>query len=328
MDRSESKKRWRWQELAAAVVMVAVMVGVSRFLTSHFMQDLWKGWWYEEPAEVASMRAELELTSGGERIFLATRPALENAESFNEHCGDHEDEVSLLGCYNAGKIYVYDVKLDSLKDSNKVTAAHELLHAVWARMSKSGRDEVAKWLEQVRQENSDWVQEEVNLYPESQRLEELYVRVGTKLKEIPEELEKHYSKYFQNREKIIEFYENYQAPFRELQAKNGEIQREVGRLSMEIEVERRAYEVRLDGLNQQVESFNACANRSGCFSAEAFRVERAELERESDELDQLRDELNQKIERHNNLVLEYEANSRDLGELNDALNSNVKEKLD
>ncbi len=308
--------------------MIAVMVGVSQFLTSNFVQDLWRGWWYEEPAEVASMRAELELTGSGERIFLATQPALESAESFNEHCGDHEDEVSLLGCYNAGKIYVYDVKLDSLKDSNKVTAAHELLHAVWARMSKSERDEVAKWLEQVRQKNPEWVREEVNLYPESQRLEELYVRVGTKLKDIPEELEKHYSKYFQNRAKIIEFYENYQAPFRELQAKNEGIQREVWRLGQEIETERKVYDMRLEGLNEQVESFNACANRLGCFSEEVFQIERAELEQESDELDILRDELNQKIEQHNNLVLEYEANSRDLGELNDALNSNVKEKLD
>ena len=60
----------------------------------------------------------------------------------------------------------------------------------------------------------------MNLYGEQERLEELYVRIGTKLRDIPDELEKHYQEYFLNRLKIVDYYEDYQAPFRELHEKN------------------------------------------------------------------------------------------------------------
>lgn len=322
-------QRWSWrQEVVAIVAMTAVMLGIYNFLTSTFVQDLWRGWWYDEPAAVQDLRADLELTGDGKRIFLATQPAVEEAESFNEHCGEHQDEVSLLGCYNGGKIYVYDVKLESLKDSNKVTVAHELLHAVWARMGKGERGEVSELLEEVQRENSEWTEQELSLYREQERIEELYVRVGTKLKEIPQGLEEHYAKYFANRARIVEFYENYQAPFRELQERNEDLRVEVLRLGEEIETERAIYEVRTESLTTRIEKFNLCAGTAGCFASDAvFERERADLEQERKNLTGYREKLNQKIEQHNNLVLEYEKNCRDLGELNNALNSNMKDRV-
>lgn len=323
-----SQKRSRWQEAMAIAVMTAVMLGIYNFLTSTFVQDLWRGWWYDEPATVQDLRADLELTGDGKRIFLATQPAVEKAESFNEHCGEHQDEVSLLGCYNGGKIYVYDVTLASLKDSNKVTVAHELLHAVWARMDKNERARVSELLEEVKRENLEWVEQEVNLYREEEKTEELYVRVGTKLSEIPPELEKHYGKYFENRAKIVEFYENYQAPFKELQKRNEDLHSEILRLGEEIEIERMTYEVQSETLTTQIERFNLCAGTAGCFVSDAaFERERAKLEQERKDLNDYREKLNQKIEENNNLVKEYEKNCRDLGELNDALNSNMKDKV-
>lgn len=328
MDKQEARKHFRAQEVIAILIMTVVMLGVYSFLRSDFVQDAWRGWWYEEPAAVAALRDDLELTSQGERIFLATHPAIEAEESFNEHCGEHEDEVSLLGCYNAGKIYVYDVKLDDLKDSNKVTAAHELLHAVWARMPEKERMELKMQLEQIRQEKPEWVQEEINFYKESEQTEELYARVGTKLKDIPEDLEKHYGKYFQNRSKIVEYYENYQAPFRELKEKNEDLRRQILQIGPEIDADREIYDRRFAELTSKVEQFNLCAEAPGCFATQqAFQYERAKLEQEREELDKIREELNQKIERNNDLLREYEANRRDLGELNAALNSNVKDKL-
>ena len=79
----------------------------------------------------------------------ATQPVLEARESFNEHCDSHKTELSLLGCYTEGKIYVYEITEERLSASNKVTLAHELLHAAWERMGASEREEIREMLARV-----------------------------------------------------------------------------------------------------------------------------------------------------------------------------------
>ena len=324
MDKEPTQKSNRLKEGIAIVLMTVVLVVVYGFLQSDFAQDSWKAWWYKESASVSTLRQDLELTGTGERIFLATQPAIEEAEAFNEHCGEHRDDVSLLGCYNDGKIYVYDVKLDSLRDSNKVTAAHELLHAVWSRLSRREKEQLEGWLEDFKREKIEWVEGEVNLYGEQERLEELYVRIGTKLRDIPDELEKHYQEYFLNRLKIVDYYENYQAPFRELREKNETIRVKVATLGAEIEQERADYEKRSAALTQRIEEFNLCSGTAGFFATDGeFTRQRAELETERLALAELRTKLNKKIDENNQLVMEYEENRKNLGELNDAMNSNI-----
>lgn len=325
MDKEIEQKSSRSREGLIIALLTALILGVYGIWQSDFVQDTWKGWWYQESAKVSALRQDLELTETGERIFLATQPAIEEAEDFNLHCGEHRDDVSLLGCYNGGKIYVYDVKLDSLQDSNKVTAAHELLHAVWSRLSKSERQDLERLLGEFGQEHAEWAEGEVDLYDEQERLEELYVRVGTKLKEIPQSLEEHYQKYFANRSKIVGYYESYQAPFRELREANEKIRARVIELGAEIEQERASYEQRSAVLTRRIEEFNLCAGVAGCFATdEDFMRQRAELETERLALGELRVKLNEKIDENNNLVAEYEENQKNLGELSDALNSNLE----
>ncbi len=322
------ESRSRNREVAAILVTTLVLTGAYAFLQSRFFQDLWKSWRYDESSMVSEIRRELELTEKGKRIFLATQPALEEAESFNEHCNSHEVEVSLLGCYTNDQMYIYEVQLPELVDSHKVTAAHELLHAVWARMSGGERKEVEKWLSKVRQENSEWVEEELKLYDETAQMEELYTRVGTKLREIPEELEEHYRKYFQNRLKIVEFYENYQAPFQKLQDENQALREKVLQLGEEIDAGKEEYDRRIAGLKVRIERYNECADTAGCFKSMAeFQKQRAELEAEDAALENLRLELNAKIDENNKAVAEYQENVKKLGNLSDAMNSNVKEKI-
>lgn len=319
------KSRGRTRELIAIVVATVLIVAACGILRSTLVQDWWRGWLYEEPENVSILREELELTGKGERIFKASHPMLVSEPStFNFYCGEHEDDVYLSGCYTQGKIYVYEVAREELKDSNKVTAAHELLHAAWLRMGERERYAVEEMLAEVKATNAEWVEEETKLYYETERLEELYVRAGTKLKELPVELEEHYAKYFKNRQQIVEFYENYQTPFRELQAKGQEIKRELDELQESLKIGRKDYQERVDWLEQEIDEFNQCADTAGCFSSrESFEQERAELASEQASLEALRTELNEQIERNNALINEYKKSQEDLGALNASMNSNM-----
>lgn len=323
MDNTPSERRARSRELAAVFITAFVMIGLYAIVQSTPVQDFWHGLWYDEPVAVSDLRRDLELTSEAERIFLATQPAIEDAINFNEHCDSHRKDVSLLGCYTGGKMYVYEVQLDSLRDSHKVTAAHELLHAIWSRLGDGERREVEELLGEVEQTQPDWVIAELELYNEKERLEELYTRAGTKLRTLPEKLEAHYAKYFRNRQRIVDFYENYQAPFNELKQKNADLKTKVEQLSAEIDRGRNEYTTRLQKFNAELATFNNCANTEGCFKAmDVFLKQREALENERVSLENLRQELNRKIDENNTMVTEYQKNQEALGELSNALNSN------
>lgn len=320
------KKSWN-REVVAVLATTAVMLGIYVVIQSAPVQDWWKGLVYDEPVEVKSLRESLGLTEKGERIFLATQPQIEEAEDFNEHCDSHREDVALLGCYVNDKMYVYRVEQEDLKDSNKVTAAHELLHAAWARMSTAEREKVEKMLDEIQRQNAEWANEELDLYGEAERKEELYTRVGTKLREIPDELEEHYREYFTNRLRVVEYYENYQAPFNELKQRNAELKARIDQLNTELLAGKDEYEQRIRALEAEVEDFNACAASEGCFrSGQEFAVRRGSIQTEYIKLEALRTELNAKIDENNALVLEYNKNQRELGDLHGILNSNV-EKL-
>jgi len=309
----------------AVVIGLVVVLGGYVLANTDFVQDTWAGWWYEEPAEVGKVRENIELTERGERIFLATKPALETAENFNSHCQNQREDVSLLGCYTNGKMYVYDVPAGELEDVEEVTMAHELLHAAWARMKRREREEVGAMLEDYQEKNVEWAENELVFYDEDERLEELYTRVATKVRDLPAKLEEHYKKYFKNRLKIVDYYESYRAPFEERRAKCLELKAKTDELSVEIEQERAEYMAATDDLTQAVNEFNECAATAGCFNSdESFQSERRKLEDENTRLQMEREKLNGKIEIYNNMVKEYEQYRLELGELSDMINSKIE----
>lgn len=305
------------------VLGIAVALLIVEIFQQPLVQDTWKGLWYESDEKVQAIEEDLLLTGTGKRIFRATYPALEDKETFNQSCESHNREVSLLGCYVDGKIHVYEITREDLTDSNKVTMAHELLHAVWERMGKGEKDRIKELLEEVRKDNEEWFETELKTYTDESKMEEIWTRAGTKLRDLPEELEKAYAKYFQNRVQIVEFYESYQAPFKELQEKNEKLKAEILATKEKIAQGRDKYTADLEVLDEEIEKFNDCAERMGCFTTSEFQRERERLTAEKERLEQVRDELNRQIEQNNAKVIEYQENQLALGELADAMNSQV-----
>lgn len=306
------------------VLGVAVALLIVELFQQPLVQDTWRGLWYEPDEKVQAIEDDLELTGTGKRIFAATHPALEDKDSFNEHCESYNREVSLLGCYVDGEIHVYEVTRENLTDSNKVTMAHELLHAAWERTNANEKEEIKELLEGVRQENEEWFEEELKAYTDESKMEEIWTRAGTKLRDLPEELEKAYGKYFQDRARIVGFYESYQAPFKELQARNEKLKTEILTTKDQIATEREGYLAAMAELDMAIDSFNACADETGCFTTSEFQRERERLVTERERLEQVREELNARIDENNAKVVEYQENQLALGELVDAMNSKVE----
>lgn len=317
------KKPWTesriWWGLAVAVIVGAWL------LSEPAVQDFWRGLSYRAEGKTGEVIADLELTNKGERILKASQPSLEGREEFNQHCENQNTDMALLGCYTEGKIYVYEVTAEELTTANQVTMAHELLHATWGRLGKKDKEKLTELLEQVYQTKKEWFDEELLAYDEGSRIEEIYTRTGTKLLDLPEELEKHYAEIFRNRGRIVEFYEQYEAPFQKLQAELEELLGKIDAANREIENERTEYLANLEQLRTEIEDFNNCANQAGCFQTEAeFAVQRRALIAKDDALEEERLSLNQKIAENNQRIEEYQARQITLGDLNKALNSNIE----
>ena len=311
----------------AMVVMVAIIAGLSLAIANReWIYDYFRGASYEPAGEMARIREDLQLTDRGRFVFNAAQPVLSGRDSFNSTCRSAVDtEVAVLGCYTGGNIYIYNIDSAELKGIRELTTAHELLHAVWARMSDEEKSNLRSVLEQVYSNNDDILKEELDTYTEAERLEELYVRAGTEIADLPDALEKHYADVFSNQDLIVGYYNSYITVFKEIEAEMDALKQEMDGISAQVELKKAEYEYRINQLNSEIDSFNECANTLGCFATESdFYARRGILLAEQDSVDAIYDEINVLIDEYNEKVREYNADVTRGEQLNQMINSNAK----
>ena len=225
---------------------------------------------------------------------------------------------------------IYNIDSDELKGIRELTTAHELLHAVFARMSDSDKKALKDPLEETYQNNQDILKSDLDTYEESERFEELYVRTGTEVKNLPASLEKHYAEIFKDQDKIVDFYNGYIKVFRALEAELDALANEMSALSDEISAKTADYEQRIDKLNSDISDFNTCAKSTDCFKSEyEFYSRRNTLLYEQNNLENLYEEINTLIETYNSKVEIYNADVLQTEKLNRLINSSatVEESL-
>ncbi len=295
---------------------------------------------YQPSAEIEELRSKLDLTAEGMTIFAAVDPTLEDGMGFNEKCTFKDIGGYVLGCYvnDPGKVYIYQVDAEELAGIHEATAAHELLHAVWSRMSEQEKNELSVELEQFKRDNEDILGEELSLYDEGNWQDELHSRVGVEFAELPEKLEAHYGKYFQNRKKLVEFYQGYKGTYDGIRARADEIEVEIDNLKAEIadlkeqiDSDRQNYQTRLEEYKKAVAEYNECARSRSCYTDAEFETKANELNSEGGNINYLRDvtngkvrDYNAKVELLNQKIEEFNQNALHLQELNDKMNSQVE----
>ena len=317
-----NKKANRQAIILVVVGLVLVSVAILIALNLGFLKDLFIGMGYRPSEEMAEIRESLGLTSRGRMIFDASLPSLEEKESFNQYCRESENTTAVLGCYRDDKIYVYNVVSDELSGIRELTAAHELLHAVYDRMSDADKGRVRDLVSEVYLANQDVMGAEVESYSDEQRLEEMYVRVGTEIADLPSELEKHYGEIFEDQDRVVSYYNSYIGVFRKIEARMAEILAKTSALSSEISAKTIEYEQGVAELNAAVLEFNNCARTADCFASTwVFNRQRNELIARQEGLSSLYNTINELISQYNTLVVEYNDNVLHGQILNQAINS-------
>lgn len=330
MSKGKSKKSSKAGIIILIILVAALIIsGIFAKPLETFAGDLAANLRYSGSDEIQELVEKIGLTNYGRFIFGATRPEIEDRENFNYHCDSHGVETSTLGCYGGNRIYVYNVTADELAGIKESTAAHELMHAVWDRLSNFEKSELSTVILETYNNGEDYgnLKKELENYSEDELIDELHSRFATEVKNLPEKLENHYKKYFEDQDAVVVFYENYREPFEKLEADFENLSNDLDTIKKQFEDLEAEYVSRSDVLSAKIDEFNSCANTAGCFSSQAtFNARRNELLAENstldnlyEELSKLVDEYNAKVDAYNNSILRGE-------ELNGMINSNSKVK--
>lgn len=297
--------------LIVSLSLLALTIWVFFNLT--YVVDQFTVWQYKPSTTVTSIKERASMNDTGTFLFYASQPRIEDRETFNQYCRKHAEQTAVLGCYASRMIYLYNITDPRLDGIVEVTAAHEMLHAAYDRLSASEKQRVNGLINAATQSlNNPTIEKKLALYDQSEpgeRLNELHSMLGSEVKELPEELEKYYSQYFTNRLALVSLSEQYEKVFAELEAQQKQLVAELNELAAQINTDNESYKVQFAQLQEDVSSFNSRAESGGFSSQSQFNSERARLVAQQRELSGLRASIVAAIET-------YDTKKAELDELN------------
>jgi hypothetical protein len=202
------------------LVLVLLLVASSVFFVRREEVFDWAAARGYEPAPtVAQLVTDTTMTPYATRLFFANRPAVEGKETFNKHCTDPSEQVAVLGCFTGNRrgIYLYDVTDARLNGIEQVTAAHEMLHQAYQRLTGVEKTRINGLLQEYHDlKASQALKDKIASYKSTEPnelLNEMHSIFGTEASDLPNELDSYYKQYFGNRQQILVFHQQYQSEF-------------------------------------------------------------------------------------------------------------------
>ncbi|HEX4662189.1 MAG TPA: hypothetical protein VH144_01085 [Candidatus Saccharimonadales bacterium] len=304
-----------------ALIVLAVWIFFNRQYV--FDQIMLIG--YQPTAEVASLASDTTMTSESVRDFYASRPTVDNRTDFNAHCKNTGEQTIVLGCYAARQIHVYDVNDPRLPGVKQVTAAHEMLHAAYDRLSSDEKDTIKGMIDrQLKSLNDDHIKQLIDIYNKTEPGElynEMHSILGTEVRSLNPELENYYTRYFTNREKVVDYSQGYESVFANLKDQQTALVSELDSLASSINQQTTQLNAKVEALNADVNSFNQRAQGSGFASQAEFNSQRNALMTRQSALQTERLSIENQIASYNQKKAQLEAINLEAQSLNNSINS-------
>jgi len=292
-----------------------------------FIVDQLMVWQYQPSSEVKTITTRAKLSDHGRFYFYASQPQVDEAATFNQQCRKQEEHSAILGCYAARRIYIYNVTNDQLDGIKEVTAAHEMLHAAWDRLSEREKNELEPLLTKVYERvATDELRERMAYYDRTQpgeRFNELHSIIGTEVSDVGSDLEQYYAQYFTDRHQVTTMHERYESLFTQLKVRADALVLQLNSLASEIDQQSAAYNTAVSQLNADINQFNSQAQNGGFSTQSAFNAQRSALLARSSELDAQRTSINAKVTLYNRLRTELETINSQSAALTQSIDSTL-----
>lgn len=288
--------------------MLAITIALSTafWLNRQLVADAMSYFNYHPTSTIEQIVDRNDLTDIGKFYFYADNPNVDAGLAFNIACKNKESGTAILGCYTGDHIYIFDVNDTRLDGIEEVTAAHELLHAVYVRLSDEEKTTINKLVEAEYTKLKDDPQfaKRMAYYARTEpgeRDNELHSIIGTEVSSISPALEAHYRQYFKSRSKIVAYHDSYSDTFTKLADQAKTLETKMNKLNKQVTSESNKYNTDVKTLNADIADFNKRA-AGGSFTSQAqFDAERQTLEDRVAQLAQDRKDINSKVDLFNKI---------------------------
>jgi hypothetical protein len=315
--------------LALTLIATALLLGAAGWclLNQQFLRDYVSYQSYRPSSQVTHIVQATSMTDAAKFTFYATHPEVNGSNEFNADCRQKEKGNAILGCYTRDRIYIYDVTDTRLSGVREVTAAHEMLHAAYARLPASKKREVNAQLRQHYESMKDAeLTRRMEYYQRTEPGEEdneLHSILGTEFAKLPPMLEDYYRQYFTNRAAVVALHDGYNEKFRQNEAHRAALKSELDSLKTTIEERSKDYSQQNMRLNSDIQQFNTRAE-AGDFSSQAsFTASRRTLVARSDELTAMRTSIQGMVDSYEQKRTEYNTLVEESNDLQKSLDSSL-----
>lgn len=267
---------------------------------------------YSAPSAVVSLAQDTTMTNYGEHLFYVNRPSVTTGSSFTKNCSVGSEKTIILGCYKSGDrgIYLYKVSDTRLQGVIEVTAAHEMLHAAYARLSSTERTSLNAMLKDYYEHSltDQRIKDTIAAYKQSEPTElynEMHSIFGTEVASLPPNLEAYYTRYFTDRAKVVAYAAGYQSEFTSRKNQIVSYDAQLKGLKQTIEANEADISAKRTALNAQLELVNS-GDSSGTTAAQInnYNVAVATYNNLLQETRDAIDNYNAIVDKRNAIVLE------------------------
>ena len=294
-------------------------------LNRQFVIDQLTVWQYKPSSDITAIANRASFNDTGRFLFYASRPQISDRAEFNRQCRRLVEKTAILGCYVNRQIFVFDITDQRLDGIKEVTAAHEMLHAAYDRLSTSEKTRVDALISQQAERITDQkLRDRLALYDQTEpgeRLNELHSILGSEIDNLSSELETYYKQYFTDRAALVALSNKYETVFNEIEAKQTSLIDELNRLADQVSAASDVYTKALATLQADINNFNARARSGGFTSQAAFNTERDRLLARQEKLQADRLAINANIDVYNQKKAELDALNTTAEGLQKSINS-------
>lgn len=213
--RRNHKLRW------LLLLLVIIGSGTAGVLQKQAIIDQWLLYGYTAPTAVADLATQDGMTDYARKIFYVNHPSILKGSNFEVACPKNGGEKTIvLGCYHGGQkgISLFYVNEPLLNGVEQVTAAHEMLHAAYDRLSSNDKQRIGTllqnyYLNDLHDARLLAIIDAYKISEPNDVVNEMHSVFGSEIATLPQALEEYYQRYFTDRSVVTGFASKYQAEF-------------------------------------------------------------------------------------------------------------------
>lgn len=319
-------KAW-FRRLSSLFFSIGLLVAVVLIWWQHWaLYDWWRLRGYTPPANIVQLATDTTMTDPARHLFYVNHPVVEDKTSFNQDCQNNGGEQTIvLGCYHSHEtgIFIYDVTDPQLSGVEQVTAAHEALHAIYERLSSNDRNKVNKLLQDFYQNGlaDQRVKDTIEAYKKSEPndlSDEMHSVFGTEVRNLPPELETHYARYFSNRQKIVDYSEQYESVFTNQKNQLESLKQQIDALEAQLKVQAADIDQKQTVLKAEAQRLNNLRQQG---NTTGYNAAVPGYNAQVNSLNAEVNSYNQTVKRYRALIDQYNSLAVQTNKLNQALDS-------